>query len=228
MAIPPSWDIRYRIVNHTTYQMSSARGLCPHCQNASTFVSHFIWQETDSSRKKLYMILTCNHAPCSEVVYVITSITNGRLEHDPKDDFFIHPSGKIDKPHPGIPAQIADDWIEAQKAIQVSAPKATAVMLRRVLYGVLMDKSCKLKPLKDGVKELIAKERLPKMFDDWLIAIHDDGHDGAHPDRALQVSAENVSETIEYTSELLRYLYIEPYEFEQRKKRNTAPATTTS
>jgi hypothetical protein len=38
-----------------------------------------------------------------------------------------------------------------------------------------MDKGCKLKPLKDGVKQLITQKRLPKMFDDWLMAIHDDG-----------------------------------------------------
>jgi hypothetical protein len=42
----------------------------------------------------------------------------------------------------------------------------------------------------------------------------------AHPPHALEISPENVSETMEYTAELLRFLYIEPYEFEQRKARN--------
>jgi hypothetical protein len=143
------------------------------------------------------------------------------------DDFYMHPSGTLDNPHSGIPANIADDWIEAQKAMQALAPKATAVMLRRVLYSVLMDKGCKLQPIKDGLQQLIANERLPKIFDDWLPAIKDDGHDGAHPDRALQVSTQNVNETVEYTSELLRYLYIEPYEFAQRKARNATPVTGT-
>ena len=108
--------------------------------------------------------------------------------------------------------------------MQSSAPKATAVMLRRVLYGVLLDKKCKLHPLKAGLGQLIATCRLPAIFDEWLPAIKDDGHDGAHPDRALQVSAENVAETMEYTLELLRFLYIEPYEFQQRKSRNTSSA----
>jgi len=94
-------------------------------------------------------------------------------------------------------------------------------MIRRVLYGVLMDKRCKLKPLREGLEELIRNERLPRIFDEWLPAIKDDGHDGAHPDRALCVQVENIDETIQYTSELLRFLYIEPYEFQQRKSRNS-------
>jgi hypothetical protein len=62
-----------------------------------------------------------------------------------------------------------------------------------------------------------------------LPAIKDDGHDGAHPDRALHVSVENLMETMAYTFELLRFVYIEPYEFQERKSRNAAvgpPAVT--
>jgi hypothetical protein len=112
--------------------------------------------------------------------------------------------------------------------MQAIAPKAAAVMLRRVLYGTLIDKNCKLHPISDGLKQLIAEQRLPAVFDDWLTAIKDDGHDGAHPDRALQVSIENINETFEYTAELLRYLYIEPYEFQVRKARNIAVTPTTA
>lgn len=134
--------------------------------------------------------------------------------------FFMYPSRAIGPPHPGIPTHIAEDWIEGQRAMAAPAPKAAAVMFRRVLYGVLIDKHCKLQPLHEGLKELINSQRLPAIFDEWLPAIKDDGHDGAHPDRALQVSAENISETMEYTAELLRFLYVEPYEFQQRRMRN--------
>jgi Domain of unknown function (DUF4145) len=109
---------------------------------------------------------------------------------------------------------------------EASAVKAAAVMARRVLYGVLLDKGCKLNPLHEGIKDLIAKQRLPAMFDDWLPAIKDDGHDAAHPDRALNVSPENIVETMFYTAELLRFAYIEPYDFAQRTTRNAATKTT--
>jgi len=67
------------------------------------------------------------------------------------------------------------------------------------------------------------KCRLPGIFDEWLHAIKDDGHDASHPHRALDVSATNVAETMEYTRELLRFLYIEPFEFQQRKGREKKP-----
>ena len=89
-----------------------------------------------------------------------------------------------------------------------------------MLYGVLIDKGCKLRPLHEGLTELIRAQRMPAIFDEWLPAIKDDGHDGAHPDRALQVSPDNIIETMDYTSELLRFLYVEPYEFQQRKNRS--------
>jgi Domain of unknown function (DUF4145) len=75
-------------------------------------------------------------------------------------------------------------------------------MSRRVLYGILLDKGCKLHPLHEAYRELIAKQRLPAMFDSWLPAITNDGHDAAHSDRALNVSAENIQEAMAYTSEL--------------------------
>jgi hypothetical protein len=87
---------------------------------------------------------------------------------------------------------------------------------------VLNDKGCTLHPLQKGLEQLISKERLPAIFDQWLPAIRDDGHDGAHPDRALDVPAGNILETRNYTAELLRFLYIEPYEFMERQKRIAA------
>jgi hypothetical protein len=179
--------------------------------------------ETNGTTARFYLVMRCNYAACRKIIYVETSadLRSGRQEAT--DPFFMYPSHAIEPPHPGIPVHIADDWVEAQRSMQASAPKAAAVMLRRVLYDVLLDKGCKLQPIKEGVKELIQQQRLPAIFDEWLPAIKDDGHDGAHPDRALKVSTENVAETLEYTAELMRFLYIEPYEFQQRKSRNAPP-----
>jgi hypothetical protein len=173
----------------------------------------------------IHLILECNYSNCKKVVYVYTAAQPNIERQDANAPFFMYPSRAIDPPHPSIPASIAEGWIEAQRAIVAPAPKAAAVMFRRVLYGVLIDKNCKLRPLHEGLQELIHTQRLPRIFDEWLPAIKDDGHDAAHPDRALHVSAENIAETMEYTAELLRFLYIEPYEFQQRRTRNAAVAS---
>jgi hypothetical protein len=224
MAIPADWSARFsRNANNLLQAVTDVRAICPHCQNASTFTVRSQHVAPLPQGNQIHLTLECNYAPCHKVVDVVTSMGGSRTSQIPTDDFFMYPSRAIAPAHPSIPGQIAEDWIEAQKAIQASAPKAAAVMFRRVLYGVLIDKGCKLHPLRDGLLELIATQRLPAIFDEWLPAIRDDGHDAAHPDRALQVSHENMAETLEYTAELLRFLYIEPYEFQRRKARNAVP-----
>jgi Domain of unknown function (DUF4145) len=229
MTMPRDWHITYTFNNTGSHfaGASDVRGVCPHCRLATTFLVRSVLHDI-GTRTKVYLVLLCNYTPCRKTVYVETSVQTalGDTNSNPQDPFFLHPPGTIEAPHASVPTEIADDWLEAQRSLAGGNPKAAAVMLRRVLYGVLMDKGCKLHPLRDGMQDLITGQRLPGIFDDWLPAFRDDGHDGAHPDRSLKVSTENVTETMEYTSELLHYLYIEPYEFQQRKARNAAaPAT---
>lgn len=231
MTISASWSFDFVFGNDGHGRpafsgISEARGICPHCGIATTFQVRNVQHNTVRDRTAFYIILACAYAPCRKTSYVETSVNQriGLVRNVPDDPFFLHPSQAMGPPHTSIPTNIADDWLEAQRSLAGGNPKAAAMMLRRVLYGILLDKQCRLRPLKDGVQDLITGQRLPAVFDDWLPAIQDDGHDAAHPDRALKVSTENVSETMEYTAELLRYLYIEPYEFLQRKVRNAAPA----
>jgi hypothetical protein len=226
MSVPRDFFMRVGWNGHVTASVSEARAICPHCKTATTLTPRAHHGQNRNNRIELHLLFECNNAPCRRLIYIQTLIDVNHQILQPNEEFYMYPSRAIDARHPSIPMPIADDWEEAQKAMQAGAPKGAAVMFRRVLYSVLMDKGCKLFPLRDGLNDLIQGQRLPAIFDDWLPAIRDDGHDGAHPDRALQVSHENVSETMEYTSELLRFLYIEPYEFEQRKARNAASTTS--
>lgn len=225
MAVPKDWSIRLQNANGNISVVGDARAICPHCRNASTFAIRGQWLVANPASTDVHLFLECNYGACKKIVYVYTSVNRSVFEQHSGDPFFMYPSRAVDALHPGIPVQIADDWAEAQRATQACAVKAAAVMCRRVLYGVLMDKNCKLHPLHEGLRELIQGQRLPAIFDEWLPAIKDDGHDAAHPDRVLQVSTDNLMETMEYTSELLRFLYIEPYEYQQRKNRNAAPGS---
>jgi len=221
MAVPPDWSAIYVFHAQAGLQhVADVRMICPHCRNASTFATRSVEHDRVGARTTVYLLLQCNYSTCRKTTFVETNIGTMSQANAKDDPFYMYPSRSVDPPHPAVPANIAEDWFEAQRAMQAFAPKAAAVMLRRVLYGVLLDKGCKLHPLKDGMQELINGQRLPAIFDQWLPAIRDDGHDGAHPDRALQVSPDNITETMAYTAELLRYLYIEPYEFLQRQARN--------
>ena len=143
------------------------------------------------------------------------------------DSLILYPSGPQPTSHKSIPNPIAKDWIEAQKCFNVGATKATAMMCRRILYGVLLDKKCPYHPLHAGIQQLCSRERLPSIVEKWMTEIKEDGHDAAYPSRALDVSDDNIVETMEYTKELLRFVYVEPYELQERLARKAgAPAPT--
>lgn len=230
MAFPREWRITYQFTNpHQLTTISEVRGVCPHCNTANVFALRANWYFLQLPCVNCFLIVECSHADCRKIVYLETSTPShrpGAQRNQAEDPFFIHPNGNIEPPHAALPATIAGDWLEAQRTFQGGNTKAAAVMFRRVLYGVLLDKGCPLHPLRVGMEQLINGQRLPAIFDEWLPAIRDDGHDAAHPDRALDVSTENIVETLEYTAELLRYVYIEPYEFQQRKARNAVIQTT--
>src|ERR1700691_4120667 len=96
----------------------------------------------------------------------------GHLDQKRDRDFLVvFPKVRIDKAHVSIQAAIAEDWIEAQKAFGENAVKAAAVMCRRVLYGVLLDKKCKEHPLREGIAQLVAQARLPQVVEQWLTEI---------------------------------------------------------
>lgn len=221
MSIRSDWSADF-----SNNQISAVHLICPHCQIASTFAT-VVWSLEIQGNLQFYRaIIRCNHAACRGYLYVATTKAANLTTQNQTDLLTIFPPGPAPKAHQSIPKPIGDDWIEAQVAYSNSAPKAAAVMCRRVLYGVLLEKKCKEHPLHEGISELLAKERLPGIVEKWLAEIKDEGHDAAHPSRALTVAAENVEETMGYTKELLRFVYEEPHELQQRLARKAAQIKT--
>lgn len=229
MPVPGDFQLNFAAQQGQLRSVTDVRAVCPHCRNATTFnVKAMVSRYVPPRGMEIRLIIECNFSKCGGHSFVETVTAPGGTRLRPTDPFFMHPTRSVEPRHPSIPAPIADDWEEGQTVLEAGAMKAAAVMFRRVLYGALNEKGCTLQPFHKGLKELITKYRLPMIFDEWLPAIRDDGHDGAHPDRALDVPAENILETRNYTSELLRYLYIEPYEFKERQKRIAAGDLNTS
>lgn len=118
MAIPNGWAFSYvfgngNLPNFST--ISDARGVCPHCGIATTFQVRNVDHDA-ANRTIFYLLLACNSAPCRKTIYVHTSVTraSGVVRSVPHDLFYVHPSRNIEPPHISIPAEIADDWLEAQ------------------------------------------------------------------------------------------------------------------
>lgn len=210
----------------TNNQVSGVHLICPHCQIATTFSTAACTMDQQANVQFFYAILRCNHAACRRYVYVATTKASNFSHQTSAEALTIFPPGPAPKAHQAVPTPIGQDWIEAQVAYSNGAAKAAAVMCRRVLYGVLLERKCKEHPLHEGISELLAKEKLPGIVEEWLGEIKEEGHDAAHPSRALTIPAENVEETMGYTKELLRFVYEEPYELQQRLARKAAQTKT--
>lgn len=223
MALPDHWEAFF-----ANGQLHSGKMFCPHCKQPSTFSVVFSQPYNNGQYVAYYAVIECNYVRCRERTFVITTNKyNTANQNRDVDSLIYYPTEAVPTPHESFPKAVGEDWVEAQKAFNAGAVKAAAVMCRRVLYGVLLEKKCKEHPLHEGIKELIGKVRMPSIVEEWLGEIKEDGHDAAHPFRALDVPAANVVETMGYTKELLRFVYIEPFDLKKRLARKAAPPTTT-
>src|ERR1019366_7154733 len=227
MPLPDHWEAYFHENRlHNVYMR------CPHCDIPSTFAVSLTALDQEGAKFISHALLQCNAPRCRKRTYVVTT-KNIQQEADQNrqdDSVTIYPSGPEPTAHKSIPGRIAKDWIEAQKSFNVGATKATAMMCRRILYGIILQKKCPEHPLHTGIQQLCSQERLPSIVEKWLTEIKEDGHDAAHPSRALDVPDENITENLEYTKELLRFVYVEPYQLQVRLARKagaTASVTPT-
>jgi len=155
MPISAEWGIRIDQDPRTgDYVASDARGVCPVCRRIVTFeILYQCFARIQGNNRNpwnVHRILECRSQSCSHISYVLLELSSLYGIDRNTDDFFIHPSLALEPKHPAVPVHISTDWAEAQKAFGVGAVKAAAVMCRRVLYGAILDKGCKEKPLHEG------------------------------------------------------------------------------
>jgi hypothetical protein len=151
MPIPSDLGITFQRLGARLNVLPTIRAICPHCRQASTFevIAQCTYNITPN-KIEVHLICGCNFNTCGRIVFVYIRKGDASMTLSQNDEFFMYPSRDIDPRHPAIPTHIAEDWEEAQKAISANAIKAAAVMCRRVLYGVLLDKNAKHTHLRMG------------------------------------------------------------------------------
>src|ERR1700686_3539435 len=131
MALPDHWEAYF-----AGGQLHNVKMFCPHCQQPSTFAVMYSELYKNMVGNPYYAVIECNYAKCHKRVFVITTNRNNAAHQHPTiDDLTYYPSAAIPLAHEAFPKPIGEDWTEAQKAFNVNAVKAAAVMCRRVLYG---------------------------------------------------------------------------------------------
>jgi len=218
--------------------MSDARDLrreinrdfnCPHCHIHSLHlleVAHLgptvkVWLQNISTGRPyhretnlLHHIYRC--VKCKGDTYLLIRPT---VETRPERIMHQHP---IPMPvvHESIPAEVRGAAIEAEKCLSVQAPNACGVMTRRAIHALCQDKGAKGKDLYEQLEFLRDNHQITPDLWKWAEELRIVGRSGAHPEWQ-DVTLEEAAYAVQFLEEILKYVYINPYEFDQRKLKET-------
>lgn len=181
--------------------------ICPHCHTKCSFFGEGIGDS---------IVLWCNG--CSKGVYF--RLKNYDLPKEYEQTIIID-ANKIDGHYPrrviavdpSIPKDIADDYSEATRCIDVKASKATVTQCRRTIQNTCVLKGANPKvDLIYQIDELESKKIINPGLKDIAHAIRMIGNWGAHPqkDPLKEVTFDDALEILKFTSEFLDEVFIRP------------------
>jgi hypothetical protein len=116
-----------------------------------------------------------------------------------------------------VPIEIADAFKEAAKALHADCPRASAVMARRTLEALTVDKGETTGDLASRLKSLAAKGVLQATLADWAKEVRLVGNVGAHFDPIKKIDKKDAEQLVSFVRELLKYLYELPAELARRR-----------
>ncbi len=116
-----------------------------------------------------------------------------------------------------VPADIAEAFGEAARALQAECPRASASMARRTLEAITVEKGETTGVLADRLKNLTMKGVLVPALAEWAKKVRLVGNVGAHFDPLNCVSKRDAEQLISFVRELLKYLYELPAELARRR-----------
>ena len=212
-------------------------GLCPRCGKQSSFAiagslpvtfddTYIIEHDGSKTRQTLDQVtsLICRH--CGHGVVVVEEMWVG--DHPAREGIReggclsyrgIHwwplPETKLSA---DIPADVAGAFAEAAKALHADCPRASAVMARRTLEAVTVDKGESSGNLASRLQSLVTKGVLHTSLAEWVKEVRLVGNYSAHHDVINLVSIEDVIQLLGFTRELLRYLYELPADLARRRQ----------
>jgi len=110
--------------------------------------------------------------------------------------------------------------IEAEKCLAVGAYSACGCAARRVIHCICQDMQAKGDNLYEQLKDLKDKQLITPSLWEWAEELRIIGRSGAHPEWE-DISPDDADYAVRFLREIIRYLYINPYELKQRRYKET-------
>jgi hypothetical protein len=120
---------------------------------------------------------------------------------------------------PDVPEAILKILREARITFSAQCYRASAVMSRRILEAITVNKGENDGSLASRIKSLVTKGVLDKNLGEWTTEIRLIGNFGAHFDPIKDVDKVDAEQIILFIEELIKYLYVMPSEIAKRRKK---------
>lgn len=121
-----------------------------------------------------------------------------------------------------IPHAIKSDFEESITCFSIAAYRASAVMARRALQSICLDKGAKEKDkLEKQIDDLFSQGIITKDLRDWAHEVRFVGNDAAHPKKPENdqpVSEEDAKDVLDLLEQFCQVLYVAPAIAEGRRK----------
>ncbi len=208
---------------------------CPHCgvlsQHGKTIVPGFVGQKKADLRtggaiyyqsQEQHVILTCLNCRRNTYILFVPPFMHGTTTYSGSLPAIhhVHPTA-TPLLHPSIPNGIQDAAIEAERCFGVGAHNACGVMTRRAMHSLCDDKGATGKDLFAQLKDLKDRSVIAPDIWEWSEELRILGRNGAHPEWPV-VTLEDAEYGIKFLREIMRYVYINPYERSQRRLKETS------
>jgi hypothetical protein len=119
--------------------------------------------------------------------------------------------------HQAVPSPIASAFQEAVQALSANCPRAAAVMARRTLEAITVDRGETTGPLAQRLNNLASKGQLHATLADWAKEVRLIGNVGAHFDPISDVSIDDSRQLSDFIRELVKFIYVLPFELNARR-----------
>lgn len=215
---------------------SNPNGLCPRCNKQSSFEiigslpatynsSYTISHDGQQNRNLIDKVTSMECRNCHQPIVVIEQEYVGDTpSYQKHSGGYINYRGLFWWPFQGmelsyeIPEAIQNILREAKITFSAQCYRASAVMSRRVLEAITVDKGESEGKLANRIKNLITKGILDKNLGEWATEIRLIGNSGAHFDPITKIEKHDAEQIILFIEELLKYVYVMPSEIAKRKQ----------
>ena len=178
---------------------------CPHCGHYGTFenVSQDIGVQ-DGTGRTIYTLglKKCPNANCQGNLFFIKDGTAGKLLQ-------IYPPETVPFDTENIPQKVLNAFQESINCHSNSCYIASALMIRKTLEEICLDRGANGKVLKDRLKSLGSKILIPKELIDGMDDLRLLGNDAAHVEAQTfnEIGKEEIEVSLEFTKEILKGVY---------------------